>query len=303
MVDDDNVINESTEYTINTNLIGKNLFGIPIYKTRFKHHSVLKPQWMEYLSDKENFRKNTKTGRLLFTSPNIHKEKIFEPLSEFILESLKVVMEDNGFTPDIGLTGMWATVHPDGGYHHRHHHHNAYWAGVYYLDGNDQSSGTTFYSPYHYNNIITPKRIKNTKTKMHNEYNSKFEEGVLIIFPAWLQHSTSSNNYKSSGKYRKIISFNSMPIGATNTDPFDRYFYAEPDSKNMVNFGEDLIDYDPNFEKIVDNLDYFNTNDLAKDDQPVVINEINTLRSEVDSIKDNINDVKNMLLKVLENNK
>jgi uncharacterized protein (TIGR02466 family) len=301
MIDDENVEIEieNTEYTINNNLIGKNLFGIPIYKTRFKHHSVLKPKWLEYLSDKENFRKNTRTGRLLFTSPNIHKEKIFEPLKEFVEDSLKLVMKDGGFTPDIALTGMWATVHPDGGFHHRHHHHNAYWAGVYYLDGSINSAGTTFYSPHYYNTIMSPKREKSAPSRMRNEYTSKFEEGTLVIFPAWLQHATASNDLRSSGKYRKIISFNSMPVGATNTDPFDRYNYPQPDD-NMVNYNEDLFDYKPDMDDVVDQVDYFKQQDLPNLSQTTVSDEINTLRSEVDSMKSNLEDIKNLLLKALE---
>lgn len=295
MIDD-----ESTESTINSNLISKSIFGVPIYKTRFKHHSVLKPKWLEYLSDKENFRKNTRNNRLFFTSPNIHKEKIFEPLKDFVLDSLQQVMKDNGFVPNIALTGMWATVHPDGGFHHRHHHHNAYWAGVYYLDGSDTSAGTTFYSPYYYNNIITPAREKNSPAKMRIDYTSKFEEGILIIFPAWLQHATASNNLKSTGKYRKIMSFNAMPVGATNNDPFDRYHFTESDSTQMVNYNEDLYDYDHKEDNIVDRLDYFNGIDSSISVPPVPSGEINTLRSEVDSMKNDLADIKNLLLKALE---
>jgi uncharacterized protein (TIGR02466 family) len=291
---------EGSEDTINSNLISKNLFGIPIYKTRFKHHSVLKPKWLEYLSDKENFRKNTRTSRLPFTSPNIHNEKIFEPLKDFILDSLQQVMKDNGFVPNIALTGMWATVHPDGGFHHRHHHHNSYWAGVYYLDGNDNSSGTTFYSPYHYHNILSPAREKNTKIKMLSDYTCKFEEGIMIIFPAWLQHATATNNFKSTGKYRKIVSFNAMPVGATNTDPFDRYYFADPDANKMINHNEDLYDYDPKNNDVVDRIDYFNSIDSSISVPPVPSGEINTLRSEVDSMKNDLADIKNLLLKALE---
>jgi len=292
--------NENTESTIKTNLISKNLFGIPIYKSRFKHHSVLKPKWLEYLANKENFRKNTRNNRLLFTTPNIHKEEIFEPLKDFVLDSLQQVMKDNGFIPNINLTGMWATVHPDGGYHHRHHHHNAYWAGVYYLDGSDTSAGTTFYSPYYYNGIITPAREKNTSTKMRSDYTSQFEEGTLVIFPAWLQHATASNNLRSTGKYRKIVSFNAMPVGATNNDPFDRYYFPEVDGDKLVKHNVDLFDYNPQEDDIVDRLDYFNHVDSDISVQSKSTVEINNLRGEVDSMKSDLADIKNLLLKALE---
>ena len=68
--------------------ITQNLFGVPIYKMRFNHHDVLKPQWLEYMSDKENFRNHTMNNRLYFTSAELHKEPIFNPLTNFFQKSL-----------------------------------------------------------------------------------------------------------------------------------------------------------------------------------------------------------------------
>jgi len=284
--------------------ITQNLFGVPIWKMQFKHHDVLKPQWLEYMSDKENFKNHTMNNRLYFTSAELHKEPVFEPLKDFFQQSLEYVMDDLGYLPNIGMTGMWGTVHPEGGYHHKHTHHNSFLAGVYYLDGNENSSGTTFFAHDHYQNIISPAKNKNKKFKMNLEYTHSFEEGTLIIFPAWLHHSTSSNNLKHTKKYRKIISFNSMPLGMTNTDPFDRYNYQDMLDKPLIKNNSELFNYDETRHVMdLDNFDYFKQNNQSEViiEKSVPTNEINTLKAEVGSLKNELTEIKDLLVKALEN--
>jgi len=290
---------ESDEFKLSDNLIGKNLFGVPIYKTRFKDHLAVKPRWLEYLSDKENFRKNTTMDRLLFTSSNLHKESVFSPLTNLVENSLKQIMEDWGYLPNIGITGMWGTVQPDGGFHHRHHHHNSYLAGVYYLDGSEDTSGTTFYSPNYYESIMTPARNNDKKLKLQNTYNQPFVEGELIIFPAWLQHSTGVNNLNITKKYRKVIAFNAMPTGRTNSDIFDRYYYPEPDSSMMINERDELYNYKPREKDVVDTSEYFNQQHSDNNVEQTHLEEINNLKEEVNSIKSDLTDIKDLLIKAL----
>ena len=285
--------------------ITQGLFGIPIYKMQFKHHHVLKPQWLEYMSDKENFRRHTTSDRLYFTSAELHKEPIFNPLRDFFQKSLEYVMDDLGYLPNIGMTGMWGTVHPEGGYHHRHTHNNSFLAGIYYLDGNEKSSGTTFYSHDHYNSLIVPARnVNKPSTRFRTDYTNPFEEGSLIIFPAWLHHSTSSNNLKHTEKYRKIISFNAMPLGMTNIDPFDRYNYQDVSNAPLVKDVTELYRYDKDkpSDMNIDNLNYFNQNieSSAIIGNQQDKNEINTLREEVGSLKSELMDLKDLLIKASE---
>jgi hypothetical protein len=117
-----------------------------------------------------------------------------------------------------------------------HSHHNSFFGGVYYLDGGEKTGGTIFYAPHRYAQQITP--AKNGKSlRMRNSQNIPFEEGKLVIFPAWATHDTVINR---SDKTRTILSFNVMPLGKTNTDPFDRYNYQSVDNVEMVNYLEDL---------------------------------------------------------------
>lgn len=237
----------------------RQLFGVPVFRKKFEMHSAFKEQILEYFKDKENFRKTSTRQSLLFTSANLHREELFKPYTDFFVDSLKEVMTNIGFVPDIALTGMWGTVHPDGGFHHRHTHFNSFLAGVYYFDGTPQCSGTTFFNPLAYHNQIVPRFNDDRPLRSLNEYTAPFEEGVLIIFPAWLSHMTAYNNLNRTSAYRKILSFNSMPVGATNCDTFDRYYYPDvsnndllPVNANDVINGQNRVDW-----SLVDREPYF----------------------------------------------
>jgi uncharacterized protein (TIGR02466 family) len=136
---------------------------------------------------------------------------------------------------------MWATQHPLGGYHHQHPHSNSFLAGIYYLDGDADTGGTDFYPPYYHHNIIVPARIKGAeRTFLKSSEKMPFEEGTLIIFPAWLVHGTRKHG---SEKKRTVLSFNVMPIGKTNVDLFDRFNYQAVEPEDMINEREDGVGF------------------------------------------------------------
>ena len=144
-------------------------------------------------------------------------------------------MKDCGYVPSIKMTAMWGTKHEEGGYHHDHVHHNSMWGGVYYLDGASNSSGTTFTNTHRYGQAIDPARIPDARQRITYRSTVRFDEGLLVIFPAWLPHHTGRNELARTGAIRRILSFNAMPVGATNVDPFDRYSYPDPTNLKMQN--------------------------------------------------------------------
>ena len=64
-----------------------------------------------------------------------------------------------------------------------------------------------------------------------------FEEGSLLMFPGWLEHTTDRNRNEDP---RTVIAFNVMPVGKTNVDPYDRYNYQSVEEAEMVSHHEDL---------------------------------------------------------------
>ena len=218
----------------------KQIFGTPIFKTRFADHEKHKERMISFLDDPEVFKLNTRVKSLQFSHPNLHMEKVFQPLVEFVNDSLSSAYQALGFVPSYQLTGMWATRQPRGGNHHRHSHGNTFLAGVYYLDGVSGTPGTNFYPMHSYNNIIIPQKLKvQPETAMKHAEITPFEEGMLVIFPGWQTHDTSPNK---SGAVRSIIAFNSMPIGKTNSDSFDRFYYKPVDPSEMINYTIERFD-------------------------------------------------------------
>ena len=212
-----------------------NLFTIPVYRFKFEEHSELKPQYMEYLNDDSVYENNTKPGATLnFTSPNLHKLPLFSRFVDFCQTSLNSVMVDLGNVPSIQITGLWGTRHLNNGGHHRHTHGNSFLGGVYYLNGSDSTAGTNFYNPNKHHQQLIPARLPNANKKILNSWTSRFREGELIIFHAWLEHDTNTNRIDATKSVRHILSFNTMPLGKTNHDEFDRFNYQNIYDADML---------------------------------------------------------------------
>ena len=219
------------------------LFAIPIYKVKFPLHNELKQSFIDYMENEDEFSLTT-TETCKFTHANLHKVKTFEPFVEFVEQSLMRVMDDLNYIPKIKLTGMWGTKHENNQFHHRHTHHNSFLAGVYYLHGSENCSGTTFYNFHHYHTIIRPaEQIGKSATMALTSHTEKFDEGTLVIFPAWLGHDTARNNVERTKTNRYILSFNAMPIGMTNSDLFDRYNYPDPTNMKLISRPEERNTY------------------------------------------------------------
>lgn len=221
------------EEVVNEPIKVVNLFSIPIYEKKFANHQNFKEQVSGYLFD-DNSYTNTSRETLKFTHPNLHKEPLFQPFINFLKESITEVFNDLNYVPSFDITGVWATRHIQGGYHHRHVHKNSFLGGVYYFNGIDNKTpGTTFFSDW------KPSIIQPAVTKLGNriQYShiTNFEEGKLIIFPAWLEHNTPVNY----GSDRIILSFNCMPVGKTNVDTFDRYNYQSIENAELISYNEE----------------------------------------------------------------
>lgn len=216
----------------------REIFGVPLYRNKFDRHEEFKEQYVEFLKQPELYERNSSRDSLQLSHPNLHKEEILKPLVDFIQESLQNAMIDLGFVPNIELTGLWSTIHPKGGFHHRHSHFNSYLGGVYYLSGGSNCGGTTFLNTSHYHNLIYPARLKNTTCKFKNSFESTFEEGNMVIFPAWLPHSTPVN---TNDEDRIVLAFNSMPIGKTTQDTYDRYNFQSVKDAEMISYNDERI--------------------------------------------------------------
>jgi hypothetical protein len=79
--------------------------------------------------------------------------------------------------------------------------------GVYYLDGESDSPGTSMMN-LNMGSII-PQRSDTAIQKMPATHSTEFEEGAFYVFPSFVVHYTEQLLSKES---RYVLAVNSMPI-------------------------------------------------------------------------------------------
>lgn len=222
------------------------IFRIPVYEFNNREHDYYKDAWLNYIRDNHRF---IEREGISYTHPNLHKDALFKPFTNFINWSITQMLIDLDMDSNFGITSMWGTHQSIKGSHSAHTHGNNLLAGVYYLHADrPQESGTVFENVMADLNPIKLKRdphqtidTEEMRTSFYNNlHRVKFEEGKLVLFPAWLRHRT----YPYLGKERAIIGVNIMPIGLTQTDPFDRYDYQDFSNRKML--GDDIFQWKSN---------------------------------------------------------
>ena len=106
----------------------------------------------------------------------------------------------------IQITGCWANVNAPGASHRMHAHPNNYLSGVYYVQVQEGADTINFHDPRPETGIIRPPVTELTAYNT-DQVVIRVQEGMLIVFPAWLPHSVDSN---LSGQARISVSFNAM---------------------------------------------------------------------------------------------
>ncbi len=104
------------------------------------------------------------------------------------------------------ISACWATVLATGAAHRVHHHPNNYLSGVYYLRTHPGADTINFHDPRSQTGIIRPPVVALTADNT-DQVVVKVQDGTLLVFPAYLQHSVDAN---ASAAERISISFNIM---------------------------------------------------------------------------------------------
>lgn len=208
------------------------MFRLPVFEFRNPNHAKHKAEWSDYISRTDYID----DVAVRFTDPNIHKLELFAPLRDWFMHCMTEVFVTCGMPPEFGFTSMWGTHQVTGGKHNSHTHGNNLFAAVYYLHADKpEGAGTVFENVLADLNPIKLRRLGHSSferndaapggltTSFHSRHQVAFEEGKLVVFPAWLRHQTRPYD----GELRQIVSFNVMPIGLSMTDPFDRYAYQD----------------------------------------------------------------------------
>lgn len=199
------------------------LFYTPVWRYSYPHFIEDRKQLVEYFANDDLYITEREKNGLQITRANLHKDESIAKLVEWIQECCESSMLQMGLEPKCGITSMWATRQGQGGFHHSHSHANSFLGGAMHLfDMDGCASGTVFNNTDASKFVICPAELKNQTPMLNYSEHLPFIPGTLLIFPAWAQHTT----VPTESRYRIVVGINSMPIGMTNVDHYDRYNYS-----------------------------------------------------------------------------
>jgi uncharacterized protein (TIGR02466 family) len=104
------------------------------------------------------------------------------------------------------ITGCWANANAPGASHRVHHHPNNFLSGVYYVQVGPGADTINFHDPRPQTGIIRPP-VTELSAENTDQVVVQVEDGTLLVFPAYLEHSVSPNE---STDVRISVSFNVM---------------------------------------------------------------------------------------------
>lgn len=126
--------------------------------------------------------------------------KSFKPSINTALKDMDWDLEKQ----DVKITNMWAIINYKGSFNQKHHHGNSDLSAAYYLSAGKDCGNIVFYDPR------PAPTFKHPIAKKANILNASInsvtpEEGLLVLFPSYVEHSVSPN---LSNEKRVVISFN-----------------------------------------------------------------------------------------------
>jgi uncharacterized protein (TIGR02466 family) len=139
------------------------------------------------------------------------RKPMLQNLTQEIYRCLNLHAESVGL-PTINIGHSWVNIMQPGQRVDRHNHALSVLSGAFYLSAPKGSCGLRFHSPVAGMRML--EFIKNdganTTTNIHY---TECQEGELIIFPSWLEHSTDINQAED----RIVVSFNTQYLNYTFT--------------------------------------------------------------------------------------
>tara|TARA_B100000085_G_scaffold62199_1_gene55015 strand:- start:2784 stop:3401 length:618 start_codon:yes stop_codon:yes gene_type:complete len=154
----------------------------------------------------------TKMKDVLSVMPETRKA-IEEHIKYYTKEVLSIMPKYN-----FPIMDSWVNKHEEQDEAQKHFHANALISGVYYLQTPPDCGNIKFHKPTNHNNFLN--EMLNFETIFVNERNAAeyvidVKEGMLLLFPSQVYHSTQINKAKSE---RYSLAFNTWVSGIFGTD-------------------------------------------------------------------------------------
>ena len=185
-------------------------FATPVWTSIIPKHKEINEKMFKYIKflQKKDHSGVNRSNLLGWHSNNFDLE-LEQPrfFVNSISPQLNSVFTDMGWdikNQEVKITGMWAIINKKNASNSMHIHSNNYISSAYYVKAPKNCGDIVFYDPrfaatYRYPKISTTNKLNS------NIVSFQPKEGMLVLFPSYLQHSVNLNK---SNKERVVISFN-----------------------------------------------------------------------------------------------
>ena len=198
-----------------------NVWPVIMYDFQWAQHEKYKQQLKQVCQDLEskNSQSNVapsakrglyESGFDFVTTPDPAVEALSHWIKDCLFKSAANANREYwpaGANINIEIHESWCHITRDGGYHDMHTHPGSSWSAIYYLDTGDMDAASKnglnrFFCPY--NNMYID--AGTAWTSRNTSIDITAQEGMLIVFPSFVQHNALS--YRGE-KERYVISVNS----------------------------------------------------------------------------------------------
>tara|TARA_B100001059_G_C17783759_1_gene555840 strand:+ start:14 stop:601 length:588 start_codon:yes stop_codon:yes gene_type:complete len=185
-------------------------FSTPIWTSKINQYQTVNSNMLDYII---NLQEKDPDGVLKSNFKGWHsknfdmKDKEPKNFIENIKTNINTAINDMGWdlqNQEVKISNMWAIINKKGSLNQKHHHSNSDLSAAYYVSAKKNCGDIVFYDP---RPATVFKHPVSTKPNILNATINSIspEEGMLILFPSYLEHSVNPNLSESK---RVVISFN-----------------------------------------------------------------------------------------------
>ena len=185
-------------------------FATPIWTSIISKHREINEKMFRYIKSlQKKDRSGINRSNLLGWHSKDFDLELEQPrfFVNSISPQLNSVLTDMGWDikkQEVKITGMWAVINKKNSSNAMHIHSNNYISAAYYIKAPKNCGDIVFYDPRFAATYRYPKISKTNKLNS-NIVSFQPKEGMLVLFPSYLQHSVNVNK---TDEERIVISFN-----------------------------------------------------------------------------------------------
>jgi uncharacterized protein (TIGR02466 family) len=174
------------------------------FKSKAQDASLVSDQWTRGTksSKQADFEKKGVTS---FNSGSLLDKPEWSEVVAFVYSFASTMIQSvNDGSSKPAFMNMWTTIYPPGAFVPEHVHSNALLSGVFYARAPANCGNLVFRDPSSVAKIMFIRSMTEFPA-VDTIHVHPVKTGSMVIFPAWLPHSTEVNE---SGEDRIIVSFN-----------------------------------------------------------------------------------------------